>query len=65
MPFGWLHSIMLIPTYSIILNDDIIFDSHFFYLNPFFSEIQLEHKIRVWCIHPATTGMKTMALFIE
>jgi len=38
MLYGWLHSIMLTPTYSIILNDYIISDSCFFYLQPFFQE---------------------------
>jgi len=34
-----------------------------FLFTPIFSGSQLEYKTRVWCIHLATAGMKTVALF--
>jgi len=37
-PFGWLHSIMLTATYSIISYGNIFFDFHVFGLLPFFQE---------------------------
>jgi len=36
-----------------------------FLFTPIFSGTQLEHKTRVWCIHLATAGIKTTALFTE
>jgi hypothetical protein len=47
-PFGWLLSITLNPTYSVISYGNIIFDLRHFLFTPTFSGTQLGRNRRAW-----------------